>query len=120
MKLLCRGGQGRGGEGRGREGDGRGGEGRSREGREVRGDCNQGVGHMTCLVLSSHELSGPCCQLGERQARKGGTRWEGEDLGRQRVKGLPNARQCGRTHCVCQEESIVPTEICTSPPAARE
>ena len=107
MKLLCRGGQGRGGEGRGREGDGR-------------GDCNQGVGHMTCLVLSSHELSGPCCQLGERQARKGGTRWEGEDLGRQRVKHLPNARQCGRTHCVHQEESIVPTEICTFPPAARE
>ena len=82
--------------------EGRGGEGRGREG-EGRGDCNQGVGHMTCLVLSSHELSGPCYQLGERQARKGGTRWEGEDLARQRVKHLPNARQCGRTHCVHQE-----------------
>ena len=97
-------------------------QGWSREGGEGEGrvDCGQREGHKTCLVLSSHELSGPCYQLGERQARKGGTRWEEEDLARQRVKGLPNARQCGRTHCVRQEESIVPTEICTSPPAVRE
>ena len=113
MKLLCRGGQGA--EGRG--GAVKGGEGRGAKGR---GDYGQRVRYKTCLVLSSHELSGPCCQLGECQARKGGTRWEGEDLARQRVKHLPNARQCGRTHCVHQEESIVPTEICTFPPAARE
>ena len=48
---------------------------------------------MPCLVLSSHELSDSCCQLGKRQVGKGGTRWEGEDLGRQRVKDLPNTRR---------------------------